>query len=110
MPIATDAQKIGFAQNQMEWAVANEEPIWRNFIENELLYSTDNKLAPRFLDLAPFSKFGLELDKESPGKIGRFIGWQIVRAFMERNNISLQQMLAMPAEEIFKESNYKPNR
>ncbi len=110
MPFASDAQKMGYLQDQIDWAVANEEPIWRNFIENELLYSTDNKLGPRFLDPAPFSKFGLELDNESPGRIGRFIGWQIVRAFMDRNNVTPQQMLALPADEIFKKSNYKPNR
>jgi len=60
------------------------------------------------LDPAPFSKFGLELDNESPGRLGRYIGWQIVRAFMDNNDIELKQLLAMPEEEIFKKSNYKP--
>ena len=110
IPFATDAQKIGYSQDQFDWATANEEPIWRNFIEQEHLYSTDNKLDRRFLDSAPFSKFGLELDNESPGRIGRYIGWQIVRAFMDKNDITLQQLIDLPAEEIFKKSNYKPRK
>ncbi|NHF60899.1 gliding motility lipoprotein GldB [Flavobacteriaceae bacterium TP-CH-4] len=110
MPLASDAVKIGYTEDQLVWAAANEEPIWRNFVENEYLYSTDTKLNPRFLDLAPFSKFGLELDNESPGRIGRYMGWQIVRAFMEKNSVSLQQLLNLPADEIFKKSNYKPNK
>ena len=110
MPFATDAQKIGYSKEDLEWARASEEPIWRNFIENELLYSTDSKLAPRFLDPAPFSKFGLDLDNESPGRIGRYMGWQIVRAFMEKNDLSLEQMLRLPGEEIFVKSNYKPKK
>ncbi|WP_252737131.1 gliding motility lipoprotein GldB [Zobellia galactanivorans] len=110
LPLVSEAQRINYSEEQLAWAIANEEPIWRNFIEREYLYSTDNKLGPRFLDLAPFSKFGLELDNESPGRIGRFIGWQIVRAFMDRNELSLQQMLNLPAEEIFKKSNYKPKK
>ncbi len=110
MPMASDAQKIGYTQDQMTWAKGNEEPIWRNFIENDLLYSTDNKLAPRFLDQAPFSKFGLELDNESPGRIGRFIGWQIVRSFMVKNELTPQQLFNLSGEEIFKKSNYKPNK
>ncbi len=110
MPNASDAQKIGYTSTQMDWANANEEPIWRNFIENELLYSTDNRLALRFLDPAPFSKFGLELDNESPGRIGRYVGWQIVRAFMDNNNVSIHQLLSLSGEEIFKKSNYKPRR
>ncbi|WP_276165641.1 gliding motility lipoprotein GldB [Zobellia alginiliquefaciens] len=110
LPLATDAQKIHYSETQYAWSEANEQPIWRNFIENEYLYSTDNTLARRFLDPAPFSKFGLELDNESPGRVGRYLGWQVVRAFMDRNEVTLQQMLSLPAEEIFKKSNYKPKK
>ncbi len=110
MPILEDAKKIGYSESQLDWAEINEEPIWRNFIENEYLYSTDNKLNTRFLDPAPFSKFGLEHDNESPGRIGRFIGWQIVRAFMDKNSITLPQLLNLSADDIFKRSNYKPKR
>lgn len=109
-PFLSEAQRIGYSQEDLEWAHLNEEPMWRYFIERELLYDTDTKLGLRFLDPAPFSKFGLELDNESPGRIGRYLGWQIVRAFMERNEVSLQQMLGLPAEEIFKKSNYKPKK
>lgn len=67
-------------------------------------------LAPRFLDPAPFSKFRLELDNESPGRLGRYMGWQIVRAFMNNNDIKLNQLLDLSADEIFKKSNYKPKK
>ncbi len=110
MPFHTDGQKITYSQGQLVWAEANEEPMWRHFIENELLYSTDIKLSQRFLDPAPFSKFGLELDNESPGQLGRYLGWQIVRSFMDKNEVSLLQLLNLSAEEIFKKSNYKPNK
>ncbi len=110
MPLTSDAQKIAYSEKDLAWAKANEEPIWRNFIENEYLYSTESKLAARFLDPAPFSKFGLELDNESPGRIGRYMGWQIVRAFMDKNSVTLQQLLTLPADEIFKKSNYKPQK
>lgn len=110
MPFHTDEQKITYSQDQLVWARANEESMWRHFIENELLYSTDNKLSQRFLDPAPFSKFGLELDNESPGQLGRYLGWQIVRSFMDKNEVSLQQLLNLSAEDIFKKSNYKPSK
>ncbi|WP_449508566.1 gliding motility lipoprotein GldB [Cerina litoralis] len=110
IPQDTDAQKIGYEPDQLAWAQANEEQIWRYFIERELLYSTDQKLRQRFLDPAPFTKFGLELDNESPGGLGRYMGWQIVRSFMKNNDVSLQQMLSLPADEIFKKSNYKPKK
>ena len=108
MPSVEERRRIGYSAEEMDWANANEEPMWRNFIENEYLYSTDTKLNQRFLEPAPFSKFGLELDNESPGRLGRYVGWQIVKAFMENNTVSLKQLMTLPAEEIFKKSNYKP--
>lgn len=110
MPQEKEAVIIGYAPDELEWANVNEEQIWRYFIERELLYSTNSKLGPRFLDPAPFSKFELELDNESPGKIGRYIGWQIVKAFMDNNNITLQEMLTLPEEELFKRSGFKPRK
>ncbi|MDC6365839.1 MULTISPECIES: gliding motility lipoprotein GldB [Flavobacteriaceae] len=110
LPNISDAQKIGYSEGQMDWAIASEEQIWRYFVERELLYSTDAQLDRRFLDPAPFSKFQLELDNESPGRLGRYMGWQIVRAFMEKNKVSLHELLDVPADEILKKSNYKPKK
>ncbi len=109
MPAAPDSVKIGYSAGHMEWARENEGQIWRYFIERELLYDTDRGLAARFLDPAPFSKFRLVLDNESPGRIGRFMGWQIVRSYMENHpETEMQQMLQLPGETLFRESNYKP--
>ncbi|MEY8779145.1 gliding motility lipoprotein GldB [Allomuricauda sp. XS_ASV26] len=110
IPFATDAQKIGYSDEEMEWAGANEEQMWKYFVERELLYSTDAGLDRKFLDPAPFSKFGLELDNESPPRLGRYMGWQIVRAYMEKTGEDLKQLLDKPADEILKQSNYKPKR
>ncbi len=111
LPNYTDGQKIGYSEEQIVWAKTNEEEIWRYFVERDLLYSTESSLDRRFLDPAPFSKFQLELDSESPGRLGRYMGWQIVRAFSGKNpEVELKQILAMPADELFKKSNYKPKR
>lgn len=110
LPSISDAQKIGFTKEEMNWANANEEQMWRFFVEGELLYSTDAQLDRKFLDPAPFSKFGLELDNESPGRLGRYMGWQIVRAFMENNPVDLRQLWDIPADELLKKSNYKPKK
>lgn len=112
LPDIEDFQRINYTQDEMAWAKTNEQQMWRYFIERELLYSTDAKLDRRFLDPAPFSKFGLEeIDNESPGRVGRFIGWQIIRAFMEKNQeVSIVELLDMPADDIFKLANYKPKK
>ena len=111
MPNISEAQKIGYLQEEIDWALTNEEQMWRYFVERELLYSTDTELDRRFLDPAPFSKFGLELDSESPGRLGRYMGWQIIKAYMDKNpETPLIELLDMPADEIFKKSKYKPRK
>lgn len=106
----TDSEKIGYTPEQIAWSQENEAFIWTYFIEKQLLYSSDSKLANRFINLAPFSKFYLEIDNESPGRIGQWIGWQIVRSFMEKNEVSVQNMLKMNTNELFEKSKYKPKK
>ena len=110
LPLKSDAIKIGYSKEKFDWALANEEQVWKYFIENNLLYSTDTKLNKRFISNAPFSKFYLKEDSKSPGRMGQRIGWQIVRSFMEKNDVSLQTLLSMDEEEIFKKSKYKPRK
>jgi uncharacterized protein YjaZ len=108
--MAEDNAKIGYTNDELLWATDNEFYIWQYFIENELLYSTDTKLVGRFIAPAPFSRFNLELDSESPGALGQYIGWQIVRSYMENNPSSLLQMLQMNAQTLFNKAKYKPKK
>ncbi len=110
LPEIADSLKIGYSTKKIQWAKENEEGVWQYFIENELLYSNDTKLDRRFLNLAPYSKFYTENDMESPGRIGQYTGWQIVRSYMQKNKVSLQKLLHTPEEVIFKKSKYKPKK
>jgi len=110
LPEYNDADKIGYKPEQIQWCQENEAYMWRYFIEKSLLYDTDQKLIPRFINPAPFSKFYLEIDNESPGRVGAWVGWQMVRSFMENNDVSVQQMLKMDAKELFEKSKYKPKK
>ncbi len=110
LPSVSDAKKIGYNEAEYVWAMNNESQIWKYFIENEMLYSTDSGLYDRFMANGPFSKFYIDIDKESPGKIGVWLGWQIVRSYMKNNEVTLQQLLQTDAEEIFKKSKYKPKK
>ena len=111
IPNFTDEAKIGYTKEQLDWSNENESEIWRRFVEDQLLFSTDSKLASRFINPAPFSKFYLEIDNETPGRLGQFIGWQIVKSFVQNNpEVALNDMLAMNAKELFEKSKYKPKQ
>ncbi|WP_034043458.1 gliding motility lipoprotein GldB [Wocania ichthyoenteri] len=111
IPFKTDAERIGYSPKQLNWAIANESYIWRYFVERELLFSTDSKLPGRFINPAPFTKFYLEeIDADSPGQLGQYIGWQIVRAYMKQNDVSLKDMLIKSTEDIFNNTKFKPRK
>ena len=110
LPETSDAEKMGYTPEQITWCQENESYMWRYFMQEQLLYSTDSKLSTRFINTAPFSKFYLEIDNESPGRVGTWVGWQIVRSFMNNNDVNLQQLLQMDPIEIFQNSKYKPKK
>ncbi|MDI6045015.1 gliding motility lipoprotein GldB [Flavobacterium yafengii] len=110
LPDYTDAEKMGYTPEQITWCQENESYMWRYFIEKEMLYSNDQKLISRFINPAPFSKFYLEIDNESPGQVGAWIGWQMVRSYMINNDVPLVDLLKTNAKEIFVKSKYKPKK
>jgi len=110
LPELERAEIMGYEEQQYQWAEISESDIWKYFIQNEMLYSNDPNLSERFIHEAPFSKFYLEVDKDSPGRIGAWFGWQIVNSFMKNNDISLQEMILADNEEIFRKSKYKPKK
>lgn len=110
LPDYTDAEKMGYSPEQIAWCQENESYMWRYFIEKEMLYSNDQKLIARFINPAPFSKFYLEIDNDSPGQVGAWIGWQMVRSFAQNNDMPLENLLKTNAKEIFVKSKYKPKK
>jgi hypothetical protein len=107
-PSRQAADIIGYNEAQMAWAEANQGNVWRYIIEKNLLFNKDDKTSRDFCEEAPFTK---PFNKESPGRMGAFIGWQIVRKYMEN-----QPEIALPAlmksvqyQEMLTKSKYKPS-
>lgn len=107
MPNTPDSLKIGYTTNKLEWARLNEESVWAFLVGNELLYSTDYKTQTKLIQDGPFTT---GFSDESPSRLGVFIGWQIVRSYMnQHDDTSLQQLLlTTDAQKILQRSAYKP--
>ena len=99
---------LGFNKNNKDWMIENENNVWKYFVENDLLFSTQSSLDYRFLANAPFSKFGLSIDFESPPMVGRWIGYQIVKSYSKKNKSNLNDLLNQDNYELYLKSNYKP--
>jgi gliding motility-associated lipoprotein GldB len=107
MPEETDTLKIGFTKNQLDWCVKNENNVWGYFIKNKFLYSNDITVVTKFTGEAPFTTGFV---KESPGRTGVWIGWRIVRKYMDNNpKVTLDQLMQEnDPQKILSQSRYKP--
>jgi gliding motility-associated lipoprotein GldB len=110
LPNYQDYNKIGFEKVKYDFCIENEQNIWTYFLEQKLLYDTKYKTIQRFIEPGPFSKFYLEIDNETPGRVGQWIGWQIVKSYMENNKVSLDKLSQEDVNIIFEKSKYKPKK
>jgi gliding motility-associated lipoprotein GldB len=109
LPGVDDSLKIGYTKVQLEWCNKNEGNMWGFFLDQQLLYSTNYAEISKFTSDAPFTA---AFNKESPGRVGTWIGWQIVRKFMDKNEkITVKELMELnDAQFILNKSKYKPGR
>ncbi len=107
LPCIEERFIIGYTEQEWQDANDNDGIIWANLIENELLFETDQVLKNKFLGERPNI---FEIGDRCPGRIGRWVGWEIVNLYMEQNpQLSLVDLMAeSDANKIFQSSKYKP--
>ena len=109
LPGTPDSLKIQYSKAQMDYCIQNEFNVWSYFAAQKLLYTTDQAEITKFTSDGPFTS---ALSKEAPPRIGHWIGWQLVRQYMDHNpEISLQDLInESDAQAILTKSKYKPNK
>ncbi|HBG71712.1 MAG: hypothetical protein A2W93_06625 [Bacteroidetes bacterium GWF2_43_63] len=109
VPSAADSIRIGYTGQQLFWAEKNQGNVWGFFIEKKLLHSTEMREINKFIGEAPFTS---AFSNNSAPRIGRYIGWQIVRSYMAKNkNVTFEQLLKNNnSQEILNKSGYKPEK
>lgn len=108
MPQKPDTLLIGYTQSQLNWCKVSEKQIWKFMNEKDLLYTTNILEQKRYTSDGPTTN-GMPAD--SPGKIGAWVGWQIVRKYMKDNSgkISMMDLLEkVDAKTIISKAKYKP--
>ena len=106
LPHTDEYKLIGYTEKQLKDVYGHEAAIWNLFVQNNFLQTIDNNIIKNYIGESPKTQ---ELGEASPGNIGSFAGWQIVKKFMQKNpKYSLPQLMAADAETIFQEAKYKP--
>jgi hypothetical protein len=98
---------IGYSPDQWSWCKKYEKSVWTSIIDQKHLFSTDLMLINKYMNDAPFTS---TVSQESPGRLGTFIGWQIVKSYMDKNNkIGLKDLMnEADSQKLLENSGYRP--
>jgi hypothetical protein len=107
LPETSDSVKTGYTKQQLDWCTEKEGLIWSYIIKNEDFYSLNPSIIQTYIGEGPFTQgFSQEL---SPGNLGQWIGWQIIKKFVAKNSgMKPEDVMNTEAKKILDEAKYKP--
>lgn len=82
LPDQPDHLKLRYTEQEYDFALASEDDVWLYIMDMNWVYDTDMKLHLRWFGEAPTT---VEIT-DSPGRMGQFMGWQMVKQYMEKND------------------------
>lgn len=102
-----DYEVMGYSKEQWRWCEKYERQIWNTIMDKRDLFKTESLVLTSYLNDGPFTS---EISQDSPARLGTWIGWRIVEAYMNNNpRISIQELMADGnAMGILELSHYKP--
>jgi hypothetical protein len=106
LPTTADSLKTGYTQKQLKWCRENEGLIWNYFVTSENLESIEPDVIQNYIGESPTTQ---GMPQSSPGNIGQWVGWQIVKKFAaENSSLKPAEIMNTPARKILLEAKYKP--
>ena len=107
LPCTPDSVLIWYTNEEIKGADSNEDLIWARFVQDKVLFSTNVIDKKNYLGDRPVT---IQVGEKCPGRIGQWVGWQIVKEYMHTHpDQSLAQLMnTADAQALFKKSNYKP--
>ncbi len=92
VPNGNLADALGYTKDQLDWVEQNSREMWNTLVTRKLLYSTSLSNADKLMLPSPAT---MVIHPESPGRVGRYIGYKIVRAYVEKYpDVSLEELLS----------------
>jgi hypothetical protein len=109
LPCTSDSLLLGYSKKDLANVKYNEARIWGHFLENNLLFSNTPFVIQKYVGERPNVP---EIDRTCPGRVGQWVGLQIVRKYMaEHSAVTLAQLMAdKDTQHILNESHYRPKK
>lgn len=90
-PEVSDEVKMNYRSEELEWCRKNEYNMWVHLIDANLLYTTNAKDLAGFINDGPFTP---AFQQASPARTGVWLGWQMIRQYMNKNkDVTLKELL-----------------
>jgi len=107
LPCVADSVFIGYSAEEIEGARENQNLIWKRMVQDEVFFNTTQQIKQKYISERPKT---YEVGDQCPGRIGAWVGWQIVDAYSKRNpKVSMPEfMRTSDAQLILKGSKYRP--
>ena len=107
LPQYGDDKLFGYSKETVAFIEGNEAQIWASLLEKKLLFVEDKREIMKIMDEAPFAA---GMPREVPGRIGMWVGRNMVESYMENNpSVTIPQLMADDDyKTIFTKSKYKP--
>jgi hypothetical protein len=90
---------LRYSEQDFEWALKAERGVWEYLVDQQMLFKTDQELNMNFLNEGPYT---IGLSQESPDRMGRFLGYRIVKQYIDANQPTIPALLALPYHQILK--------
>jgi hypothetical protein len=106
VPSTPDSIKMNWNAQEIQWCKENEFKIWKELAADQAtLYSDEAFEVKKWITDGPFTS---GLPQESPGMVGVWMGWQMVRDHHRRfPESSLKEILSTDATDILRSYNPK---
>lgn len=109
LPTVHDSIIMEYSVKEMSWVQESELGMWSFFFDQDLFYETNSLKINKYVNPSPESP---GMPEDAPGRTANYMGWQIVKAYMQRHpDTSLSQLVRLTdAQQIMDRSKYKPKQ
>jgi hypothetical protein len=100
LPNAPESIIPRYSEQDYKWALENEYALWKYLVDQKMLFKIDELNKTNLLNEGPFTP---GLPQKGPDRLGQFLGWRMVRKYMEVKDITVEELMNVPYTEIIVE-------
>lgn len=106
LPQWDEVDIVGYTPEQLQWCNDSVKKIWKITVDRNYLFNNDFLIIQKYMDEAPHTA---TISTDSPGRIGAWLGLQIVKNYVKNTDTDLQSVLSEnDNRKILKVAKYNP--